>query len=183
MGFDMRVIGVTGLPGSGKSFVFEKAKERGAVVVCMGDIIREKAAERGENVGTTARKLREEQGQYIVAKLTVEKIMEFLQEHTESKIVLIDGIRSPYEIEMFDASFDDFISLSVYASPKTRFERITLRNRKDDSSVYEDFKERDQRELDFGIGEVIATADFLIKNEDTFEAYEEEVVEFLNQQM
>ena len=42
----MKVIGVTGLPGSGKSLFFDMAKEKGVVVVSMGDIIREKAAER-----------------------------------------------------------------------------------------------------------------------------------------
>ena len=179
----MKVIGVTGLPGSGKSLLFDMAKERGAVVVSMGDIIREKAAERGENSGTTARKLREEHGQYIVAKLTIEKIKGFLEVQDDVKTILIDGIRSPYEIEMFDVNFDEFTSVSLYASPKTRFKRVTLRNRKDDSSVYEDFKERDQRELDLGIGEVIATADYLIKNDDSFEEYEEQVVKFLDKEM
>jgi len=179
----MKVIGVTGLPGSGKSLLFDMAKERGAVVVSMGDIIREKAAERGENSGTTARKLREEHGQYIVAKLTIEKIKGFLEVQDDVKTILIDGIRSPYEIEMFDVNFDKFTSVSLYASPKTRFKRVTLRNRKDDSSVYEDFKERDQRELDLGIGEVIATADYLIKNDDSFEEYEEQVVKFLDKEM
>ena len=159
------------------------AKERGAVVVSMGDIIREKATERGENSGTTARKLREEHGQYIVAKLTIEKIKGFLEVQDDVKTILIDGIRSPYEIEMFDVNFDEFTSVSLYASPKTRFKRVTLRNRKDDSSVYEDFKERDQRELDLGIGEVIATADYLIKNEDSFEEYKEQVVKFLDKEM
>ncbi len=179
----MKVIGVTGLPGSGKSLLFDMAKERGAVVVSMGDIIREKATERGENSGTTARKLREEHGQYIVAKLTIEKIKGFLEVQDDVKTILIDGIRSPYEIEMFDVNFDEFTSVSLYASPKTRFKRVTLRNRKDDSSVYEDFKERDQRELDLGIGEVIATADYLIKNEDSFEEYKEQVVKFLDKEM
>ncbi|SFL71078.1 Dephospho-CoA kinase [Methanobrevibacter olleyae] len=179
----MKVIGVTGLPGSGKSLFFDMAKEKGVVVVSMGDIIREKAAERGENIGTIARKLREEHGQYIVAKLTIEKIKEFLEKDTDAKVILVEGIRSPYEIEMFEVNFDNFTSVSLYASPKTRFERVTLRNRKDDSSVYEDFKERDQRELDFGIGSVIATADYLIKNEDSFEEYKEQVVEFFEKEM
>ena len=179
----MKVLGVTGMPGSGKSVFIDTALEKYGIVVSMGDIIREKATERGENSGTTARKLREEHGQYIVAKLTIEKIKGFLEVQDDVKTILIDGIRSPYEIEMFDVNFDEFTSVSLYASPKTRFKRVTLRNRKDDSSVYEDFKERDQRELDLGIGEVIATADYLIKNEDSFEEYKEQVVKFLDKEM
>lgn len=176
----MKVIGVTGLPGSGKGFMFDKAQKNGAIVVNMGDRIREIATQRGTEVGITARKLREEEGQYVVAKLTIKKINELKENNKEAKTVLIDGIRSPYEIELFKDSFDDFNSVAIYASPKTRFKRLKLRNREDDSSVYEDFKERDQRELDLGIGTVIATSDYLIKNESTIEIFEKEVEEFLN---
>lgn len=179
----MKVIGVTGLPGSGKGFLFDIAKENGAIVVNMGDRIREVAAERGADVGTTARKLREEQGQYVVAKLTIKKINELIEENKDADTILIDGIRSPYEIELFQDSFDNFISVAIYASPKTRFERLKLRNREDDSSVYEDFKERDQRELDFGIGTVIASSDYLIQNESSLEDYEKQVKEFLDENM
>ena len=179
----MKVIGVTGLPGSGKGFLFDKAQENGAIVVNMGDRIREVAAERGTDVGITARKLREEQGQYVVAKLTINKINELIEKNKEATTILIDGIRSPYEIELFQDSFDNFESVAVYASPKTRFERLKLRNREDDSSVYEDFKERDQRELDFGIGTVISTSDYLLKNENGLEEFEKEVKEFLDEKM
>lgn len=179
----MKVIGVTGLPGSGKGLVFNKAQERGAIVVNMGDRIREVAAERGAEVGITARKLREEQGQYVVAKLTIKKIFELLESNVESKTVLIDGIRSPYEVELFQNNFDDFSSIAIFASPELRFERLQLRNREDDSSVYEDFQEREQRELDFGIGTVIATADYLINNESSLEEYENKVDEILNELM
>ena len=102
----MKVIGVTGLQGSGKSIFFDTAKEKGALVVSMGDIIREKAAERGEDTGTTARTLREEFGQYIVAELTVQKIKDLFEKDNSVKTVLIDGIRSPYEIELFKENFE-----------------------------------------------------------------------------
>ena len=99
----MKVLGVIGLPGSGKSLFFDLAKSKGAIVANMGDIIREKAKERGEDTGTTARKLREEHGQYIVAKLTVQKIKAFLEENPDADTILVEGIRSPYEIEMMKA--------------------------------------------------------------------------------
>ena len=95
----MKVLGVIGLPGSGKSLFFDLAKSKGAIVANMGDIIREKAKERGEDTGTTARKLREEHGQYIVAKLTVQKIKAFLEENPDADTILVEGIRSPYEIQ------------------------------------------------------------------------------------
>lgn len=39
----MEVMGISGLPGSGKSLVSEIAAKKGAAVVSMGDIIREEA--------------------------------------------------------------------------------------------------------------------------------------------
>lgn len=174
----MKVLGVIGLPGSGKSLFFDLAKEKGAIVANMGDIVREQAKERGEDTATTARKLREEQGQYIVAKLTVKKINAYLEENPDADIILVDGIRSPYEIEMFDESFENFTTVSIFASPNTRFERVKSRKREDDSNVYEDFMERDERELDLGIGTVMVTSDYFIINESDFESYEKEVVSF-----
>ena len=41
-------MGISGLPGSGKSLVSEIAAKKGAAVVSMGDIIREEAKKRGE---------------------------------------------------------------------------------------------------------------------------------------
>ncbi len=167
----MKVLGVTGMPGSGKSIFLDTAIEKSAIVVSMGDIIREKAAERGEDTGTTARKIREEFGQYIVSELTVERIKEILKEDNGANFILVDGIRSPYEIEMFKENFDNFSSVSVFACAKTRFERLVLRGR------------RDKRELGFGLGEVIATADYLLINEDSLEDFQEQVREFMDAQM
>lgn len=179
----MKVIGVTGLPGSGKSILFDTAEEKGALVVCMGDLVREKAAERGEDSGTTAKKLREEFGQYIVAELTIERIKEILEKDKDAKIILVDGIRSPYEIELFKESFDNFISVSIYASPQTRFERLVLRNREDDPEVYEDFLVRDNREIGFGIAEVVATADYMLNNECSLEEFKQSVADFIEKEI
>ena len=70
----MRVMGISGMPGSGKSIISEIAAERGAMIVSMGDIIREEAKKRGETTKETAKNLREEFGQYIVSELTIKKI-------------------------------------------------------------------------------------------------------------
>ena len=46
----MRVMGISGMPGSGKATVSELAAEKGAITVVMGDIIREEAKKRGHKV-------------------------------------------------------------------------------------------------------------------------------------
>ena len=65
----MQVIGISGLPGSGKSLVSEIASQNGAIIVSMGDIIREEAKKRGETTKQTAQNLRKELGKYILIKL------------------------------------------------------------------------------------------------------------------
>ena len=137
----MQVMGISGLPGSGKSLVSEIAIKRGAVIVSMGDIIREEAKKRGESTKETAQKLREEFGQYIVSELTIKKVKKLQEEDPESKII-VEGIRSPHEVDMFKENFEDFIILSIFANPSLRFERLKLRMREDDSTDYAEFKKR-----------------------------------------
>ena len=175
----MEVMGISGLPGSGKSLVSEIAAKKGAAVVSMGDIIREEAKKRGESSKETATNLRKEHGKYIVAKLTIEKIKKMIEDKLATTII-VEGIRSPFEVNMFKENFDDFIILSIFANPAIRFKRLQQRNR-DDSENYEDFLKRDQMELDFGIGTVISLSDKIIINEKDLESYEKEINEFLKE--
>lgn len=172
-------MGISGMPGSGKSLVSVMAVEKGAEIVSMGDIIREEAKKRNEDTKTTAQKLREEHGQYIVAELTVAKVKELIEQNV-SDLIIIEGIRSPYEVDLFKSNFDNFIILSIFANPTLRFERLKQRKRSDDSTDYEEFKKRDKMELDFGIGSVIALSDRLITNETDLESYGKKINEFLD---
>ena len=174
----MQVMGISGLPGSGKSLVSDIAIEKGAIIVSMGDIIREEAKKRGESTKDTAKNLRAEYGEYIVSELTIKKIKK-LQEDDISNTIIVEGIRSPHEVDMFKENFDNFIILSIFANPTLRFERLLGRMREDDSTDYNEFKKRDQMELDFGIGSVIALSDKIIINESDLESYCEKINEFL----
>lgn len=178
----MKVIGISGLPGSGKNLISTKASEKGFIVVNMGDCVREESLKRNEDSRVTAVKLREEYGKYVVANLTIQKIKELTRniDDLSNKVIIVEGIRSPYEVNLFKSHFDDFKILSVFSSPQIRFERLKLRKRKDDSVDYKIFEKRDKDELDFGIGTVIATSDFLIINESSIESYENKIDNFLN---
>ena len=172
-------MGISGMPGSGKSIVSDIATENGAIIVSMGDIVREEAKKRGEGSKETAKNLRAEHGPYIVSELTIKKIKKLQEEGVENTII-VEGIRSPHEVEMFKENFDNFIILSVFTNPTTRFERLKKRMREDDSQDYAVFRQRDQNELDFGIGTVIALSDKLIINESDLESFEEKVAEFFS---
>ncbi|WP_368660155.1 AAA family ATPase [Methanobrevibacter sp.] len=175
----MQVIGITGMPGSGKSIVSDLACKKGAIIVSMGDIIREEAEKRGETTGETAVNLRKEFGEYIVSELTIEKIKK-LQKEGHDKIV-VEGIRSHHEVEMFKESFDNFIIVSIFAKPMIRFERLKKRKREDDSQDYAGFSERDQRELGFGMGNVISLSDRTLINESDLDSFIEKVEKFLDE--
>ena len=135
----MQVMGISGMPGSGKSIVSYMAQEKGAIIISMGDIIREEAKKRGESTKETAQNLRLEHGQYIVSELTIKKIKQIQNDGFENTII-VEGIRSPHEVDMFKENFDNFIILSIFANPDLRFKRLQNRMREDDSKDYSEFQ-------------------------------------------
>ena len=154
---------VTGMPGSGKSVVVEEARNLKIPVYVMGDVVREETIKRygavtPELMVETSRALREEYGEEIVAQRTIERIKPCEQ------VVVIDGVRSLSEVEVFKRH-GDVVIIAVHASPRTRFERLLKRGRPGDPSSYEEFYKRDMTELSFGLGSVIALADHIIVNE------------------
>lgn len=164
-----KVIGVVGMPGSGKSIVREVARRRGIPIVSMGDVVREEAEVRGiekswENLGMLMLKLREEGGPAIIAERCLPKV-----EDAQGDVVFIDGVRSLEEVEEFRRRYRKFYLIAIHASPRTRFRRLLERGRADDPKDLKSFNDRDLRELKVGIGSVIAMADFMILNEGSVE--------------
>lgn len=174
-----RLIGIAGMPGAGKSTVAKSAENLGIPVVAMGDIVREEAILRKipptpENLGRLMKKLRLEGGPGIIARKCFSKIDE-----SEEEIIVIDGIRSLDEVEEFKKKYGEIAIIAVHASPKTRFQRLKRRGRSDDPRNWREFIERDLRELEVGIGNVIALADYMIVNEETIEKLIEKAAEII----
>lgn len=176
-GKDKIVIALIGMPGSGKTEASEViSEETRASTVVMGDIIREETLKRGlelnpENIGFVSVELRKEYGDDVIAKLCIEKIKEI-----KNDIVIVEGVRSLAEIRAFKEKIPNFYTILIETSQKTRFERLKKRGRSDDSISWDTFVKRDERELGFGIGKAIETADFCIVNEkDNLETFKEKV--------
>jgi len=164
---DKLVIGLVGMPGSGKSLVVEAAQRRGYTVVVMGDVVREETRKRGlelnpKNVGQVMLELRKAGGNGVIAEKCVPRI-----QSEESERVLVDGLRSLHEVDVFKAHFPKFSLVAVHASPEIRFKRLNHRRRSDDSDEWEVFCERDLRELSVGLGNAIAMAENIIVNENS----------------
>lgn len=163
------ILGVTGMPGSGKGEFSNTARTMGIPVRSLGDVVRsyfsrECSGRDPLETGVYANNEREIHGKDIWARRLIEEVDSLI---TAGKVmVIIDGIRSFHEVERFRERWgDDLKILCVHSSPKTRFQRLTSRGRDDDPSNYDEFEERDRRELGWGLGDVIATADIMLINE------------------
>jgi dephospho-CoA kinase len=166
MNADKIVVGLAGMPGSGKSLVVKTAQQEGYAVVVMGDVIREETQKCGlkltpKNIGKVMLELREKGGNSIIADKCISKI-----EQQKSGKVIVDGLRSLSEVDAFKAHFSKFSLIAVHASPETRFNRLYRRRRSDDPDGWELFHERDLREFSVGLGNAIAMAEHFIINEN-----------------
>ena len=151
------------MPGAGKSTIADGLKSKGYDVINMGNVVRAEAKNRnleptGPNLGKLMIELREKNGQGAIAELVVPQI-----ENTESKVVIIDGIRSNAEIEVL-RKHGTVKLLAIHASTNTRFGFLKNRGRSDDPQTKENFEERDNREIGIGISSSIALSDETISN-------------------
>src|SRR5512136_2293160 len=153
------------MPGSGKEEFLKICAARGAKIVRMGDIVREKAKEFGldssdASVGTLANDERKRYGMDIWAKRTIP--------YVGGELVVIDGTRGPDEIKAFKNAFgEDLKVVAIHTSPKVRFDRLKARRRPDSPTSWDEFETREQRELAWGLGQAIAQADFMVVNESS----------------
>ncbi|MGQ9781808.1 MAG: AAA family ATPase [Nitrososphaeria archaeon] len=172
-GLKRLILCVTGMPGSGKTTVAYEIKKMGFHYVSLGDVVREQTILRGydvtdANCGIVMMALRKELGPQAIAQLSLKHIVE------EGGLIVVDGIRSIDEVNVF-RSLGEVKLLAVHASPKRRFELLASRERVDAPKTREEFDMRDRRELDVGVGDVIALADEIISNDSTIEELAEKV--------
>lgn len=163
----MKVIGVVGLPASGKGEFSKIAAGMNIPVIVMGDMIRN-AVKEGDleptdaNLGAIANKLRAERGMDAIAHLCIPEI-----QRQTAPLVLVDGIRGDAEVAMFRRIFPGFTLISIDSSFATRLARIKVRGRSDDFESADELKKRDTREMGWGLGNALKEADIHLSNEGT----------------
>jgi len=176
----MKIIAFVGMPASGKSEASRIAAEMGIPVIIMGDVIRKEVLKRGlepndSNTGMVATDLRKCEGMDAVSRRCVSQIRE-----TGSELVVVDGVRGIAEVECFRQEFGKgFNLISIYAPIEIRFSRVQKRGRSDDMNSIEGLRNRDERELSWGMGEAIEASNVEIENKSTLEAFRKDVVEVL----
>jgi len=176
---DKFVVGLAGMPGSGKSVVVAIAKGNRYGIVVMGDVVREEAKRRGilqtpENLGKIMLELRQKEGNNVMAKKCIPKI-----QNTKENKIIVDGIRSLNEVEEFKKHFPRFTLIAIQASPATRFKRLYRRQRSDDPASWKIFQERDRRESNVGLEQAISAAEHTIINEEEINIVKEKIKEVL----
>ncbi len=166
-----------GMPGSGKEEFVQVAKIHGLDIIRMGDVVRDEVRSRNleltdQNVGQIANSERKAHGLGVWAERTIPRI--------HGDFVIIDGIRGDAEIEVFRSALKaDFILVGLQSSKEVRFERIKKRARTDAPVSWEEFCERENREISWGIENAMAQCEHIIINEGTLEEFQDKIKDFL----
>jgi len=168
----MKILLVTGMPGAGKEELLNVARSMDIPFLRMGDIVREfhaasGAAEQGLSVGQVANGEREKHGKDIWAKRAIERM--------SGDLFLVDGCRSLDEVYSYKGLSDQVYIIGVHAPRMVRYERLVKRGREDAPKDMAEFDERDNRELGWGLGSVIALSDILIVNDQDLETFKQKV--------
>ncbi len=180
-----RIIAVTGMPGSGKGELSTVASELGIKVVALGDVVRSffflaHPEGSGDKIGTFANEERSAHGKDIWAKRLIETITRSSEK--DRGLLILDGLRSMAEADLLRKELGEwFVVLAIHSSPSARFERLRKRGRSDAPQDLATFAERDKRELSWGIGDVISTADIMLVNEGGLDSFREQVARTLKE--
>ena len=125
----MRVVSIVGMTGAGKSEVARVFEENGFIRIRFGDVTDEEIKKRGlelneENERYIRELLRQEHGMSAYARLNQPRIDSALK----NSDVVIDGLYSWEEYTYLKGYYkEDFCVVAVWASPQTRYARLTTR--------------------------------------------------------
>lgn len=185
------IVCVTGMPGSGKSVMSEIAEELNFEVIKMGRIFINEICSKYDIKPTETKKIRihmtkirEKEGQEIVAKYTLSKIKE-----SNSKNIFIEGVRNIQEIEFFRENLKDVKLISLWSETRNRMDRSLKRtkerlaNEGDAEKTEEDLRFRDLQEVKTGVPVVMTMADYTIVNQGDYETFISECRNILNELM
>lgn len=170
-----RLLVIVGMPGSGKSEAAGEAARLGIPVVRFGDVVRDEARRRGlkltkENLAEVSNWFHRSNIRMMVARLR-KKI-------PEGKFTVIDGARDPKQLAEL-RKYYKVETLAITSPARLRWKRELRRRRLEDIAAIKQLKERDRRELGYGLGKVIRDADYRISNLGTRKALRSKVRELL----
>jgi dephospho-CoA kinase len=178
----MKVVSIVGMAGAGKSEVARVFEENGFIGIRFGDLTDDEIKKRGlklneKNERYIRELLREQNGMSAYAKLNLSRIDSAL----ERSDVVIDGLYSWEEYTFLKTYYkEDFYIVAVWASPRTRYARLT--NRLNRCLTLGEAANRDRAEIEnINKGGPIAMADLTIINESSLVNLEKETKRIISE--
>lgn len=178
---NMHIIGITGNPSSGKDTIAHHLETKGFLHISSGDLLRAEMKKYGllsdrAHMHDFVIEMRKKRGPAYLAEEAAKVI---------SGDTIISGLRNVAEVEVLRKLFGkQFALLAVDAPIEVRYERSKGRGRAGDHVSFEQFRvqeesERHGRPEAQQVDDVIAMADYSIKNEGTKEELLEKANLFL----
>jgi dephospho-CoA kinase len=194
----MKIIGLVGLPGSGKGEASRVARQQGLTVLVMGDVIRQEADRMGldatdGNLGRIGSALREKEGPEAVARRVLERAVA-----SGEDTVVVDGLRSREEADYFATHAQQFHLVEICAPADERLRWLQARGRPDDpgsglcgadeqdldekiisccgepdGQAAAALEQRECREMGWGMSQAIEAASLKLINDGSLEEFRE----------
>jgi dephospho-CoA kinase len=171
------VLVLAGMPGSGKSIAGEFFKKKGFPVIRMSDPVRKEMEDLGLSItNTTLRdyvlEIRKKRGPNVVLDLLKGRMSEAFK-HNDT--IVLDGSRNISEVKELRKEKYRTILIGIITDKQLRFQRILNRAEKSDMKTLEEFEWRDEQELKFGMGDVLASADYYLTNNSSPSEFEKKL--------
>lgn len=165
------LIAIVGMPGAGKteaaSFFRDKLK---FAYLRFGEVVEEGLRRESRQINEqNEREYRERLRQRLGMEAVAVKLEPMIREvQKREKRIVLDGLYSWEEYEYLKERYAELILVCIYATPKTRYQRLGLRPHR--SLSEKEARLRDISELrQLNKGTAIALADFLVVNEGKLE--------------
>lgn len=174
------IIGVTGLPSSGKDTVAQILEKEGFKHISLSDMLREIVLAKGEDISTEnltrhGNLIRRERGEGYLAKMALKKI---------GGDTVITSIRQPGEVDVLRQN-KGFHLIAVEADEIKRWQRLKSRHREGDPRTIEEMKSIEMRQSkaggskDMQVDEVMKKADYIVNNNGLLDDLKKQVDEVL----
>lgn len=180
-------VGLSGMPGSGKTTIAQKIEkrltEKGYVCAIgkISDIIRKETQKSGlaltrQNIYKVGQQARNEAGEAIWAQRFINYYFD-----QEADVIIVDGIRLLSELKEFREVFGKyFILLALDVEQDILISRIVLRGRIEDEVTKQDPSLILEEEIKLGVVDCMRKADFTLQNNGVEILLEQSIIYLLS---
>lgn len=177
------IIGLVGLLAVGKTtFVDYCRKKYNAVSFRFSDSLRGGLALFGldisrENMQTISTIMRQNFGENILAKAMAKRVNE-----SSARLIIIDGVRRFTDLENLK-DIPGFHLIAIKTDTQLAYQRYIDRNENigDAEMSYEVFLEKQKAEADRQIPQVMATAEYTLENNNSFDDFSQKIDQLINE--